>query len=75
MDSKWIAERDAKGVKMLTDDASINKDRGYYNVLDLIKVAGVRRVTRKSDQRIMEVVERFLVLSVTCMWPVDIKVR
>jgi len=47
MDSKWTAERDAEAVKILTDDASVNKDRRYYHVrekFDLIEVAGVRRV-------------------------------
>lgn len=62
MDSKWTAERDAEAVKILTDDASINKDRRYYHVrekFDLIEVAGVRRVRRKRDQRIMAVVDSF----------------
>ncbi|KAL4126393.1 hypothetical protein QTP88_010615 [Uroleucon formosanum] len=62
MDSKWTAERDAEAVKILTDDASVNKDRRYYHVrqkFDLIEVAGVRRVRRKRDQRIMSVVDSF----------------
>ncbi|KAL4148163.1 hypothetical protein QTP88_002447 [Uroleucon formosanum] len=44
MDSKWTAERDAEVVQILTDDASINKDRRYYHVhekFDLIEVAGL----------------------------------
>jgi len=62
MDSKWTAERDAEAVKILTDDNSIYKDRRYYHVrekFELIEVAGVRRVRRKRDQRIMAVVENF----------------
>jgi hypothetical protein len=48
MNFKWTAERDAEAIKILTDNASINKDRWYYRVrekLNLIEV--VRRVQWK----------------------------
>jgi len=32
MDSKWTTEKETEAVKNLTDDASINKDRRYYDV-------------------------------------------
>ena len=51
-----------EAIRILSDDVGVNKDRQYYHVrgtFDLVEVAGVRKIRRKRDKRIMAVVDKF----------------
>lgn len=62
-DSQWTVDRDLEAIRILSDVPDVLKDRRYYHVretFELVEVAGIRRVRRKKDQKIMAASETFV---------------
>ena len=62
MDSQWTEETEAEALRILSDDPTVEKNRRYYHVREkfaVVDVAGIRRVQRKRDQRIMATASHF----------------
>ena len=62
MDFKWTIAAEEEAIRILgNDDVEVPHNRRYYRIhqnFQLIEIAGVHRVQRKRDQKLMATLDR-----------------